>query len=194
MAWCGLVAFSDARQSPSVDVLDPNDAFEGLTSRQQLFVTHSFSGLNDAEAYRRSGDCSNMTDASIGTRAHEMARLPKVQAKLRQMREKREAQTMLAPLLTRDFILQRLMRLSDHADKDSVKVTALVALGKTVGIDLFRETTRVERVERSVEDVERELKARLKDLQVTIEGEAKQVNMLPSKPADRRRKPRDGQA
>lgn len=186
------MAFSDVSQLPPVNVLDPHDAFEGLNSRQQLFCELSFSGLSDAEAYRRSGDCTRMTRASFSNHAHEMAHHPKVQAKLRAMREKREGQTMLAPLLTRDFILQRLMRLSDHADKDSVKVTALVALGKTVGIDLFRETTRVERVERSVEDVERELKARLKDLQVTIEGEAKQVNMLPSKPGDRRRKPKDG--
>ena len=77
-------------------------------------------------------------------------------------------------------------------------------LGKTAGIDLFRETTRVEHVNRTPEDVERELKAKLSEMMKTIEGSARPalepgaampaaaVKPAPadsSPRADRRRKP-----
>lgn len=80
------------------------------------------------------------------------------------------------------------MRLADHAEKESVQVASLIALGKTVGIDLFRETTRIERVERTPEEIDKELVAHLKALQPMIEGKAN-VTVEPEA-TDRRRKPR----
>lgn len=178
---------ANVERSPAVDVLDPNDALQGLTSRQQLFVALSFSGLNDSVAYRRSGDCSGMSEQAIGRLAHQMAHMPKVQAKLRQLQDNRDDQSTLASSLTREWIQQRLMKLADHAEKDTVKVTALIALGKVVGIDLFRETTRVERIERTPADIDRELEEQLRSMAVTIEGK---VNAVTDKvPGDRQRKP-----
>lgn len=167
---------AEIARSNRIGVLDPNDGLQGLTSREQLFVSLSFSGLNDSEAYRRSGDCSNMNQATIGKRAHEMAHLPKVQGKLRELQVARDKQSMLASNLSREWIQQRLMYLADNASKESVQVTALLALGKVVGIDLFRETTRVERIERTPADIDRELEEQLKSLAKTIEGSASVVN------------------
>lgn len=173
----------------STEILDPTDALEGLTSRQQLFVSLVFSGLNSSEAYRRSGDCSRMTDQTIGHRAREMLHYPKVQAKLRALKDRREQQTSLAPILTPEWVTTRLMHLAESAEKETVRVTSLIALGKVAGIDLFRETTRVERVERSVEDVDRELKERLRLLQPVIDGESRQVPAAPPAQTSRKRKP-----
>lgn len=92
------------------------------------------------------------------------------------------------------------MRIAMTGEKESVQLQAYIALGKMAGIDLFRETTRVERVDRTPADVDKELKAKLQAMMasMTIEGEAKPVDgssVTPTKPSpagvkrDRRRKP-----
>lgn len=173
----------EAEHSNRIGALDPNDGLQGLTSREQLFVSLSFSGLNDSEAYRRSGDCSNMNQATVGKRAHEMAHMPKVQGKLRELQVARDKQSMLASNLSREWIQQRLMYLAENAEKETVQVTALVALGKVVGIDLFRETTRIEKVERTAADIDRELEEQLKSMAKTIEGVAHVASTpMPRKP------------
>ena len=176
--------------------LDPNDPFDGLTSKQQVYASLSFSGLSDVEAYRRAYECAGMTEASVRRRAADVAHNPMVRAKLRQMQDTRDAKTTLAAGLTREWITQRLMGLADHAEKDTVKVTSLIALGKIAGIDLFRETTRTEHITRTVEDIDRELVTHLKALQPMIEGKANSADLTPKPGAqrDRRRKPQDGRA
>ena len=90
-------------------------------------------------------------------------------------------------------------------EKESNRLNAYVHLGKVAGIDLFRETTRVERVDRTAEDVDRELKAKLQALMngMTIDGTASSVPAAPASSApikptpvglkrDRRRKPTPG--
>ena len=110
----------------------------------------------------------------------------------------------LLGLLGPEFVTDGLMRLAMTANKESTKLGALIALGKVAGIDLFRETTRVERVDRTAEDVDRELKAKLQALMngMTIEGSASSVPASPASSApikpqpaaarDRRRKPTPG--
>jgi hypothetical protein len=112
-----------------------------------------------------------------------MYKLPMVQAKLRDLQDKRDNRSMLAADLTREWITKRVMNLADNASKESVQLGALALLGKVVGIDLFRETTRVERVERSPEDIDRELEAQLKSLANTIEGSARAIGTKPFTPA-----------
>jgi hypothetical protein len=80
------------------------------------------------------------------------------------------------------------MKLADEAEKETVQATCLIALGKVVGIDLFRETTRVERIERTPADIDRELEEQLRSMTRTIEGKANAVVDKPA-PGDRRRKP-----
>ena len=88
-------------------------------------------------------------------------------------------------------VLNGLMRLATSAEKESVQLGAWQTLGKTVGIDLFRETVVHETRSRTVEDVEQELKQKLDALRagLTIEGKAERVEPGAVKP-DRRRKPK----
>jgi hypothetical protein len=88
-------------------------------------------------------------------------------------------------------VINGIMDMAITATKESVRLNALQTLGKTVGIDLFRETVVHEKRVRTVEDVETELKDRLAELQrqlTTVEGEARRVDATPA-PRDRRRKP-----
>jgi hypothetical protein len=96
-------------------------------------------------------------------------------------------------MLSLEFVTDGLMRLALTAEKETVKLGSLIALGKVAGIDAFRETTRVERVDRTPEDVDKELKSKLQAMMnsMTIEGEAKAAKPAPieAHKRDRRRKP-----
>ncbi len=166
---------------------------DGLTTKQFRFATLVFSGLSNADAYRAAYDCSGMLDTSVYTRAADVASLPAVQSKVRELRVKVETQSTLSANLNRDFVLNGLMRLASGAEKETVQLGALQTLGKTVGIDLFRDTVVHETRARSVEDVEQELKAKLDAMRqgLTIEGTAEHVAAKSGSPLpkDRRRKP-----
>lgn len=185
-------------QPVKVGVLDESDALQGLTSQQFHFALYSFMGDNDAEAYRKAygyQDSVPGSDPALGQRAHVVANNPKVQAKLLELRAKQEVSASLVPLLSKSFVLNGVMQLALKADKDSTRLRAYELLGKTVGIDLFRETHVHEKRERTIEEIDAELKERLKALAPMLEGKA--VDVTPAAPAtpparDRRRKPRPG--
>lgn len=178
--------FANVDRPNQRSVLDPNDPYDGLTSKQQKFVELSFSGLSDLDAYRQAYDCSAMTDATIKRKAVELAHAPLVTAKIRQLQDKRDSQSTLAANLTRDWITRRIMKIADKGEKESNQLRALELLGKHVGIDLFRETTRVERVERTPEDIDAELETQLRSIATTLEGKARDVTPKPAAPAPRK--------
>lgn len=163
--------------------LDKDRPFEGLNSRQHLFVSLSFSGLSNIEAYRQAYDVQDMPAGTLAERAHLTAYNPLVRAKLKELVTERDKQSTLSSWLTKDWIVNGIANLAQTADKDSTKLAAFVALGKTAGIDLFRETVRHETVSRTVEDVEQELKEKLGAMRagLTIEGKAQQVEDKPTR-------------
>jgi hypothetical protein len=171
--------------------LDPNDALQGLTSKQQLFVSYVFSGLSTVQAFIQAGYGEGMTHDSRAKAASALMQEPHVQGKLRELREKRDEQSTLAPFLTREWILNGVAELAREADRDSVRLGAYKLLGQTVGIDLFRETTVVERRQRTPDEIDAELRKRLDELSVTIEGRAteRQAPAVEQHKPDRRRKP-----
>lgn len=173
--------------------LDPEHALNGLSPKQYQFVKLAFSGMSYTDAYRQVYDCSDASPATISKRASDEANHPLVQAKMRALRVQADAQATLAPSLTKNFVINGLMNLALNGDKDSVKLGALTQLGKTVGIDLFRETTRVERIERTPEQVEAELREHLARMTATIDGTSRPVASQPNpdpEPPRRQRRPR----
>lgn len=178
--------------------LDDSDGLQGLTSKQYQFAITSFSGVNDVEAYRRTYDCSGMAESTIQGKASEVAHHPLVTAKLRELRIKVDQQTTLAPYVSRELVLNGLVRLATSATKESVQLGALIALGKTVGIDLFRDVHVTEKITRTVDDVDRELRAHIDKLTPLLEGTAREVGAVSGGKVtpkgvgagrDRRRKP-----
>lgn len=177
--------------------LNNEDPFQGLTSQQHRFVTLSLSGLNDTEAYRAVFQPKGMTEAAIQQAAHQMAHRPNVVMKLTEMRKRIDDLSTLAPQEGRNFVMNGLTALAINAQKESVQLGALIALGKTAGIDLFREVRITEHVNRTVEDVESELKRKLLELQqrLTIDASANKPDAPgtdSATPRDRRRKPSPG--
>jgi hypothetical protein len=91
----------------------------------------------------------------------------------------------LAPIhIDRDFVLQHTALIALVADKDSDKLKALDMLGRSVGIDLFRDTVVHEKVTSTPAQVEEQLRDKLEALRRelggdTIEGTAKPVSDPP---------------
>lgn len=173
--------------------LDETDALQGLTSKQYRFAVLSFSGLDDSEAYRQAYGSDS---ERAGQNAHDVARNPKVQAKVAELRAKFDGQTTLAPLLTKQFVLNGIMQIALNAEKDNVRLRAYELLGKVIGVDLFRDTQKAEPKQRTIEEIDRELRERVAALKPILDATARRIEPEPpgvsgsAKARDRRRKPK----
>lgn len=178
----GLRSEIDARS-----MLKSDDPLEGLTHRMHKFATLCVAGMSNSEAYRVAYEEAN--EVTVKAHATELIRHPAVVRKICELRARAENLSTLSAELSRNFVLNGLMGLALSAEKETVRLGAYQTLGKTVGIDLFRETVRHENVTRTVEDVEQDLKDKLEQLRqgLTIEGKAQSIEDQ-AKPRDRRRK------
>lgn len=168
-----------------------SEGLQGLTGKQFRFATLVFQGLTAVDAYRQVYDVTDPNAHHIGKTAHQLLMNPKVQAKLGDLRAKVDEQSTLAPLLSRELILNGILKLAKSASKEAVQLNAWKLLGQTVGIDLFRETVVTERRQRSPEEIDLELRRRLDELAITIDGQANHQApaVTQQQRADRRRKP-----
>lgn len=171
-------------------------ALEGLTSAQQIFVRLVHSGLTNTQAYRQAYNPVGRSDGALSVAAHVVANDPKVQLKLRELRAKAEAQSTLAPMINKQVIVNGIHELATTATKESVRLAAYIALGKTRAINLFGSDPEPPAKERSPEDIDRQLLDLIRGMRATIEGNAVDVTPkdTPPKPspsvASRKRKPR----
>ena len=137
-----------------------------LTAKQERFLAALIrnDGGNLSDCYREAYDCENMSAAAIHNEASLLAGHREVARRLQLNRASILRSSQSSVLSRRRFVLEGLERESTEATSDSARVAALIALGKTQGVDLF--TDRVEQVDvdRSPDDVKRELERRLSDL------------------------------
>lgn len=169
--------------------LNPARVFQGLTAQQEAYAMARFNGLRQIEAYRLAYDKQGDESRDFYNDASALDRNPKIVARVRQLMEEDQGVTNLFPKVSDALVTNGILSIAMLGEKESNRLNAWVHLGKMAGIDLFRETTRVEHINRTPEDVEKELKAKLQDLMVTIEGKAKPQPLEPSQRRDRRRKP-----
>lgn len=176
--------------------LDPLRVFQGMTAKQEAYALARFRGLNQSDAYREAYSDEEKDPKQISRVAIELDKHPAIVARVMQLTAERMKFSSLLPHLSPEFVTDGIMRTAMFGEKESNRLRAYELLGKMAGIDLFREITRVERIDRTPQDVDRELKAKLQDMmkELTIEGEAP-IDVTPAKPApaglkrDRRRKP-----
>lgn len=176
------------------DYLLADRAFQGLTPKMERYCFLRFHGASQIEAYREAYAPQSSKLETMARDAVHLEKHPKVIARINQMIAERDSEASLVSFLTRDFVINGVMGLAISASKETVRLQAYITLGKTVGLDLFRETTRVERVERTPADVDRELAEQLKTIKATIEGEARVIDQPQAPRRDRRRKPGGGSA
>jgi hypothetical protein len=187
----------------SLAVIELEDsALEGLTSAQQAFVRLVHSGLSNTEAYRRVYGQGERSDNALGVAAHTVAHDPKVQLKLKYLREKSEAQSSLLPRINREYVIDGIKKLADDEKiKANTRLAAYIALGKTREVNLFGSDPIEQPQQRSVDDIDKQLLAMLRGMVSTIDGQVTDITPAKEKapavkpgPAvvGRKRKPRGG--
>ena len=135
-----------------------------LTAKQERFLSEMIKGATQADAYRAAYNATGMKPSAIYTEAGRSMAHPEVSRRLHAQQDSIERSAVSQALSRRRFVLERLEHEAIEATSDSTRVQALIALGKTPGVDLF--TDRVETVgeDRSAEEVRAELERRLAGL------------------------------
>ena len=135
-----------------------------LTAKQERFLAEMIRGATQADAYRAAYNATGMKPSAIYTEAGRIMAHPEVSRRLHAQQDSIERSAVSQALSRRRFVLERLEHEAIEATSDSTRVQALIALGKTPGVDLF--TDRVETVgeDRSAEEVRAELERRLAGL------------------------------
>jgi len=137
-----------------------------LTAKQERFLAALIrnDGGSLSDCYREAYDTSRMSNAAIHNEASLLAGHHEVARRLQLNRASIERSSQSSALSRRRFVLEGLERESTTAASDSARVAALIALGKTQGVDLF--TDRVEQVgaDLSPDEVRAELEQRLSAL------------------------------
>ena len=192
----GLSAAFSERVDAFSTALNPLRVGQGLTVKQEAYAQARYAGKSAYDAYLEAFEPEDPKRGTVNTAAWHLDHNDKILARVAQLRAERMKESSLLPFLSPEFITDGLMRLAMTAQKETTQLGAYVALGKVAGIDLFRETTRIEKVDRTAEDVDKELKAKLQALMagMTIDATANPPAPAAAKPqpaarVDRRRKP-----
>jgi phage terminase small subunit len=135
-----------------------------LTAKQERFLAEMIRGATQADAYRAAYDCAKSSPSAVYTEAGRLMAHPEITRRLHAHQASVERSAASSALSRRRFVLEGLEREATDAASDSARVAALVALGKTQGVDLF--TDRVEQVgaDQSPEEVRALLEERLSAL------------------------------
>lgn len=152
-----------------------DDGLQGLTSAQQLFARLVFSGLDSTEAYRRAYDAGDRTPTALYSAAWATLHNPKVQAKLTELRRQAESQTSLAPILNREWVRDGIRKIAETGDKDSTRLAAYVALGKTREINLFGSDPEPAAKPQTTEDMDRRILELMRGMVTSIDGSARDI-------------------
>lgn len=178
-----------ARATQAVQ-LNESDAFQGLTSKQYRFVTLSFSGLSDADAYRGSYDCSGLDLVTIRQKAWVVAHLPYVEAKLKELRLRADRQATLAPTLDRAFVVNGIADIALAGDKDSTRLRAFELLGKTKALNIFTADSDAPKKERTLAELDDDLRKAIAGMRDVTPGDAPAAPATDNPPVmSRKRKP-----
>lgn len=170
------MSFDATKLADPREFLREDRGFQGLTVKQEDYANARLGGLQPLEALKSVYAPNTENYGTLSNMAAQLEANPRIQGRIRQLLAERQQKTSFAPIqVDRDFVIQGVATLALTAAKDADKLKAYDMLGKSVGIDLFRETVIHEKRERSVEDVEKDLRAKLDAMRKTIDGEARDV-------------------
>lgn len=133
-----------------------------LTAKQDLFAAAVAHGQPQTDAYRQVYDADRMGSPTIWAEASRLADHPKVAARIEQLRSEKEALRRMLVLDREEAILAQLQHEALTAKTDSARIRALELLGRHAG--LFAERVEVARVERTAEQIQADIVARLQRL------------------------------
>jgi hypothetical protein len=135
----------------------------GLTSKQRKFAEKIvIEGMNASDAYRAAYD-TNAKANTINVNASKLMHSTKVITTIQALeRAKAEAASHSLESL-KALVVSTLVDVATNSDRDAVRVAAVKTLGTVVGVDMFRETKRIETVKDS-DDIKQQIMAQLKGM------------------------------
>lgn len=134
----------------------------GLTAKQEAFAQGVSQGKTLADAYRNAYDAENMKEASIYNEASRLMDRPQIAQRVDALMQAKEEKTLHDQARLRRLVLERLYEESTNAESDSARIRALELLGKSIA--MFTDKLEQETKERSADEIEQELIARLERL------------------------------
>jgi len=138
-----------------------------LTAKQSAFCAFIAEGDNQTEAYIKSHDVKKQSRRASANEGSKLMRMEKVRSRVSELKEQKQKAKETHRKISKDWILDKLRtEASDEDNNASVRVRALEILAKTE--KLFDDSTNVTVVHRSAEEVEKELQARLQDLNIKL--------------------------
>jgi phage terminase small subunit len=121
----------------------------GLTAKQRKFAEKIvLDGLNASDAYRAAYDTSAKAN-TINVNASKLAHNTKVANTIQALEQAKAASALHSIESLKALVISTLTDIATNSDKDAVRVQAVKTLGTVVGVDMFRETKRIETVKDS---------------------------------------------
>jgi hypothetical protein len=173
--------------------LDETKAYLGLTPKQYAYCDARAEGSRQSEAYRKAYDASGMADDDIRLAAWRLEQDTRIPQRINSLLASSREPSSLVPVLDRievskDWVVQGIARLAvDERVKANTRLAAYIAVGKSAGVDAFRDIVVHEKVIRTVDQIDAEIARHLSnmiDVTPTIVG-PKPTSQV----KDRRRKP-----
>lgn len=138
-------------------------ATQRITAKQTAFADFVAAGSNLTESYRKAYGAGRMKPATIHAHACRLATNAKVVTRIKAQEViKAEENTYLA-LSTKTKVLNKLEELMHKDQPRNIQLGAAIALGKSVA--LFTDVTEDKTKARSLHDIDKEIAARLKELE-----------------------------
>jgi hypothetical protein len=164
------------------------DRVTGLTDRQEIFCQGIMAGLTYSDAYRQAYTTQGQLDATVWNNACKMAADTKVIARLEALRAQKEAERRMQALSLAQFVVDGWKQLAQpkitYADgtveeiPPAVRTRNLELIGKHLGMFVERVETK-DTTDRSAEEIEAQIKARLGLSETAGGAEKKGGGILP---------------
>jgi hypothetical protein len=121
----------------------------GLTKKQKSFAEAIvIEGMTASDAYRKAYDTSAKAN-TVNVNAHKLTKNDKVAHTIAALEQAQQLASLHSAEALKSIIISTLTDVATNSDRDSVRVAAVKVLGTVVGVDMFRETKRVETVQDS---------------------------------------------
>lgn len=143
-------------------LLDPDQAFQGLTAKQENYCYWRFQGMSQIDAYRKAYNPPASSDRTLQSHAVQLERDDRIVERLGQMVRERQEVTSLALPLDRKELRERIVNdvykiATDEANKIKDRLTGYTFLAKVTGVDLFVKQHESNDKPATIEDIDKRL-------------------------------------
>lgn len=142
---------------------------QSKASRKQIAFAEKvvLSGMNASQAYRASYN-TKAKASTVNVEAHKLMKNPKVTRTIDHLERAKLQAASYSIESIKALAVSTLIDIATNSDKDAVKVQAVRSLGQIAGVDLFRETKRIESVKAS-DEIKDQIMQQLKTMMLSTD-------------------------